>query len=146
MDLEKSTGYWVMIFVVTTIVLFFIIYRVSIMFFEAALFQSCLLSVIAAVVLMYLFLLTSSHVFTDEEDEQAFGESTGSSNIGKEEGKISSDENTKKEMDISKKDRAKKLSLLDKIRGKKTCENCGTELIYKEEMDSYYCPQCHDYK
>jgi len=92
---------------------------------------------------MYLFLLTSNHVFTDEEDEQAFGESTGSSNEGK--GKISRNKNTEKVMNISKKNRVKKLSLLDKIRGKNTCENCGTELIYKEEMDSYYCPQCHDY-
>ena len=37
-------------------------------------------------------------------------------------------------------------SIFDDIFGKKTCEGCGTELVYKEEMDSYYCPECHEYK
>lgn len=28
---------------------------------------------------------------------------------------------------------------------KKTCERCGKELEYKEQMGSYYCPDCHTY-
>lgn len=37
-------------------------------------------------------------------------------------------------------------SFLDFLKGKKRCETCGTELEYKEGMDSYYCPVCHEYK
>lgn len=142
-DIEKSTGYWVMIFVVTTLVLFFLIYRLSTTFFEPALFQSCLLSVIGGFVLIYLFILTSDYIFTEEDEEPVFEESSSSSDIDK---KVSQEEVARKDVDIGKEESKKKSSFLDKIRGKKTCENCGTELIYKEEMDSYYCPECHEYK
>ncbi|MGM0509841.1 MAG: hypothetical protein ACQESD_01765 [Thermoplasmatota archaeon] len=37
-------------------------------------------------------------------------------------------------------------SLKDSLDGKETCDECGTELEYKEEMDSWYCPTCHSYK
>ncbi len=142
-DIEKSTGYWVMIFVVTTLVLFFLIYRLSTTFFEPALFQSCLLSVIGGFVLIYLFILTSDYIFTEEDEEPVFEESSSSSDIDK---KVSQEEVARKDVDIGKEESKKKSSFLDKIRGKNTCENCGTELIYKEEMDSYYCPECHEYK
>ncbi len=26
------------------------------------------------------------------------------------------------------------------------CEECGTELVYKEGAGSYYCPKCQEYK
>ncbi len=29
---------------------------------------------------------------------------------------------------------------------KNKCETCGTKMEYKEGMDSYYCPECHEYK
>ena len=32
------------------------------------------------------------------------------------------------------------------FRKKKVCDDCGTELIYKEDYDSWYCPECHQYK
>ncbi|MEF8874389.1 MAG: hypothetical protein V5A88_06940 [Candidatus Thermoplasmatota archaeon] len=28
----------------------------------------------------------------------------------------------------------------------KVCDECGTELEYREEFKSYYCPECHTYK
>lgn len=28
----------------------------------------------------------------------------------------------------------------------KVCEGCGTELEYREEYESWYCPECRDYK
>lgn len=37
-------------------------------------------------------------------------------------------------------------SIFTNIFSKKTCEKCGTELEYREEMESYYCPECRDYK
>ena len=137
LDIEKHTGFWVIIFLVTTLVLFFLIYSLFTTFFEPAIFQSCLLSVVGGFVLVYLFLLTSDYVFTEEEEKQAYGESSSSSNVN---------EKKKKEVNLGKEDRERKQSFLDKIRGKKTCENCGTELVYKEEMNSYYCPECQDYK
>ncbi len=42
-----------------------------------------------------------------------------------------------------------KRSLLSKIipfGGKNRCSECGSELEYKEETESYYCPQCRTYK
>lgn len=29
---------------------------------------------------------------------------------------------------------------------KDECDTCGTKMKYKEGMDSYYCPECHEYK
>ncbi len=29
---------------------------------------------------------------------------------------------------------------------KKVCQECGTELIYRDAYDSWYCPECHTYK
>ena len=55
-------------------------------------------------------------------------------------------EEATKKVNLGKDDKKKKSSFLDKLKGKKTCDNCGAELEYKEEMDSYYCPECHEYK
>ncbi len=36
---------------------------------------------------------------------------------------------------------------LEKLFSKeKSCEECGVELEYREDFDSYYCPECHTYK
>ena len=47
---------------------------------------------------------------------------------------------------VSKKSRSK-TSFLDKLlKKKKVCDECGTELEYREAYDSWYCPECHTYK
>jgi len=38
------------------------------------------------------------------------------------------------------------LSSLNLFGGKKRCNECGTELEYREEYQSYYCPKCRTYK
>ncbi len=38
------------------------------------------------------------------------------------------------------------LSNLNLFGGKKRCNECGTELEYREEYQSHYCPQCRTYK
>lgn len=36
---------------------------------------------------------------------------------------------------------------LDRLFSKeKKCDECGVELEYREDFDSYYCPECHTYK
>lgn len=40
----------------------------------------------------------------------------------------------------------KKSSFLNIFSDEKRCEDCDTELVYKEDMDSYFCPECRDYK
>ena len=41
----------------------------------------------------------------------------------------------------------KKGSFFERIfKKEKVCEDCGTELEYREEYESYYCPECHTYK
>lgn len=41
----------------------------------------------------------------------------------------------------------KDVSFFDKILGKKKiCDECGSELIYKKNYDSYYCPECRTFK
>lgn len=40
----------------------------------------------------------------------------------------------------------KKSGILNIFSSENKCENCGTEMEYKEAMDSYYCPQCREYK
>lgn len=49
----------------------------------------------------------------------------------------------KEKIEIKSGKKRRSFSLLGR---KKECEYCGTELVYKEEYDSYYCPECHDYK
>jgi len=49
----------------------------------------------------------------------------------------------------SKKPSRQKESLLPKLNlfsRKKKCNECGTELEYREEYHSHYCPKCHTYK
>ncbi len=47
----------------------------------------------------------------------------------------------------SSKNKSKRGFSLKSLFGKKkTCEECGTELVYKEDFESYYCPNCHSYK
>ena len=55
-------------------------------------------------------------------------------------------EETKGKVNLGKEGKRKKSSFLDKLKRKKTCDNCGTELEYREEVESYYCPECHEYK
>ncbi len=38
------------------------------------------------------------------------------------------------------------LSKLDIFSGKKKCSECGTELEYRDEYQSHYCPKCRTYK
>ncbi len=59
--------------------------------------------------------------------------------IQKQEPEISSDSSLGKEDGSSS-------SLLDGLTKEKTCDECGSELVYKEDYDSYYCPECHEYK
>lgn len=42
--------------------------------------------------------------------------------------------------------RSKRSRTLDLFNSKNECESCGTEMEYKEGMDCYYCPECHEYK
>lgn len=37
-------------------------------------------------------------------------------------------------------------SRLNPFGGKDKCNDCGTELEYREEYHSYYCPKCRTYK
>ncbi len=38
------------------------------------------------------------------------------------------------------------LSRLNPFDGKEKCNECGTELEYREEYQSHYCPKCRTYK
>ncbi len=51
------------------------------------------------------------------------------------------------DIDFEQKKKESDVSFMDKIlRRKKTCEDCGSELMYKESYDSYYCPECRTFK
>jgi len=46
-----------------------------------------------------------------------------------------------------KKKNGKKVSFFDKVLGKKkVCDECGSELVYKKNYESYYCPDCRTFK
>lgn len=143
MDLERSVGFWIVTFLMVTIVLFFGIFRLGQMFFGEFIFQSCLLSVIGGFVLIYIMLMVSESISHGEKEGEPFG---SSSETREKKDKVSSEEVTKEKVHVGKESGKEKSSLLDKIKGKKTCENCGSELEYKESFDSYYCPECHEYK
>jgi len=42
--------------------------------------------------------------------------------------------------------RKKKGVFGDLFKKKKRCDECGRELVYRKEFESYYCPECHTYK
>jgi len=46
----------------------------------------------------------------------------------------------------SSKEKEGLLSRLNLVSGKKKCNECGTELEYREEYQSHYCPKCRTYK
>ncbi len=53
--------------------------------------------------------------------------------------------------DINKEDhsvetRSKKGHTRGIFSSKNKCETCDTETEYKKDMDSYYCPECREYK
>ena len=51
------------------------------------------------------------------------------------------------DIDFEQKKKESDVSFMDKVlRRKKTCEDCGSELMYKESYDSYYCPECRTFK
>lgn len=55
----------------------------------------------------------------------------------------------KKSYNLGKKKGSKKdtRSFLDKLLDrKKVCEECGTELEYRDAYESYYCPNCRTFK
>ncbi|MGM0509839.1 MAG: hypothetical protein ACQESD_01755 [Thermoplasmatota archaeon] len=43
----------------------------------------------------------------------------------------------------TKKTKRKSFSFFKK---EKVCQECGTELVYREAYDSYYCPECRTYR
>lgn len=43
-------------------------------------------------------------------------------------------------------EKRKKSGSLNIFSSENECDTCGTEMEYKEEMDCYYCPECHEYK
>lgn len=96
-----------------------------------------ILFIISLVAMFYFFLKYSEssspyedkkRVNKDKEDDYRTYSSTG--------------------MDFEKeKKKEKKVSFFDKILCKKqVCDECGSELVYKESYDSHYCPECRTFK
>ncbi len=122
---DKTVLIWLILSAILFIV-FFTIFNVIIGFQ----FIGCFFTAISTVIFSYLILLAIEKINTDNDVEF-----------------FSDREQTSKERkDVKNIGKKKKSSFLDKLTGGKTCNTCGTELVYKEEMDSYYCPECHEYK
>lgn len=60
--------------------------------------------------------------------------------------KVKTDRGTRQAPEKSSKKGGGLLSRLNPFGGKKKCNDCGTELEYREEYQSYYCPECRTYK
>ncbi|MFP4051296.1 MAG: hypothetical protein ACLFVB_06100 [Thermoplasmata archaeon] len=145
MQNDKYIGFKIMLYFVITTVLFLLVYWLTKFIYDDFVFQSCFISAIGGFILLYLFLWVKEDVLVNKEKEPAFGKSSNTSKV-EENKKVSMDDIDNKKVKVGKESNKKKYSLLDKIKGKKTCDNCGTELEYKESFDSYYCPECHEYK
>lgn len=75
------------------------------------------------------------------------GEYTKKQREKRKQAKVKEEEFKSSGTDFAKKKRKKNLSFIERLLGKKkTCDECGTELEYREAYDSYYCPECHTYK
>ncbi len=140
MDDDRSIFLEVFVIIFLTIILFFPTFIIMDMYFEALFLRSCFISFVFAVVIFYIFIWSrGSKQKVERETEKV---ETQKEKASAEE--VSVDGIDKVEVG-DEREKGKK-SILDKIKGKKTCDMCGTELVYKEEMDSYYCPECHEYK
>ena len=135
MDDEKPISLGIFTIIFLTIALFFPVFILMDVYFKAYFLQSCFISFIIAFVIFYIFIWSRGSKQKGKREKVE----------DKKEG-TSVEEIDKKKVELGKGSRASKTSLFDKIKGKKTCDTCGTELVYKEEMDSYYCPECHEYK
>ncbi len=61
--------------------------------------------------------------------------------------KINTDDPEESYPNRNRSKKRKKGGVLDNIfSSENECDTCGTEMEYKEGMDSYYCPECHEYK
>ncbi len=115
--------------------LFFPIYIIVRVYFGHSLVNSAFATVIVSFLIFELFLTPRSSKDKRKESTKNSEDTTA----------YSRDEKIEKKVNIGKEDQ-KKGSFLDTFKRKKTCDTCGTELEYKEEVGSYYCPECHEYK
>mgnify|MGYP006287828821 CR=1 FL=1 len=102
--------------------------------FLELIYIGCLATSLSTVIIAYLLLWLSEKINFGSDE---WSETSKNEKMVKEGGK--------KKVNLGKDGRKKESSFLDRLKGKKTCDNCGAELEYKEEMDSYYCPECHEY-
>ena len=137
MNEDKSITLGIIIVILVTIALFFPVFIFMGVYFESSFLNSCFISFVIAVVIFYVFIWSRGSIQKGKREKEKVEE-------GKKE--VSVDDIGQKKVEIGKQSRKKKTSLLEKFKGKKTCNNCGAELEYKENFDSYYCPECHEYK
>ena len=126
MDTDTSIGLWIFLLVGIAIGFFFLLYSIL----DFILYGSCILTLVLGFLFFYFLLWVSEQLGKGgEETFRSEGPHVSETEYQKEE---------KSRIDLS--------YFVNKLKGEKTCENCGTELVYKEEFDSYYCPECHEYK
>jgi len=137
MDEDKSITLGIIIVILISVALFFPVFILMGVYFESSFVNSCFISLIMASLIVYIFIWSRGSKHKDKREKKEVEDDKTEVNI---------DEIDKEKVEVSKGSKKKKTSILDKLKGKKTCDNCGAELEYKEEFDSYYCPECHEYK
>lgn len=94
-------------------------------------------------VISFLFIPKSGSMKPDSEEEQEKPTVEGrkSDKI-----RVKTDSPKASASGKSSREEANLFSKVNPFSGKKKCNDCGTELEYKEEYQSYYCPKCRTYK
>lgn len=90
----------------------------------------CLVSVLSGFLLVYLLYKVQDKFFSKNIDFDDIGQ----------------DHSKKRSSAGYQSKKKKKGGILNIFSEKSKCEHCGTEMEYKEAMDCYYCPECHEYK
>lgn len=119
MGLDFEMQIWKILSIALPLGIFFLLYFITNVFIS-----SCMVGIISGFFLFYFLLWAQDHI-----------------TIGRQKDKTESSD-----IQYSKKREKSSPSFLSKFSRKKTCDECGTELVYKETYDSYYCPECHEYK
>lgn len=91
------------------------------------------------------FLLEPGSGSMKSESEEGYDE-TSSEGVKSDTVRVKTDSHTAYNSRKSSREKENLFSRLNPFSGKKKCNECGAELEYKEEYQSYYCPECRTYK
>ncbi len=131
MDSKKEGALYLLVLLLTPIIVYFGLKgEIVAPYRSGGTLGICFVSILSGLVMFYVIYRAREKYFSKNID---FSE-------------IDEERSTKSYSDDKRSKKRKKSGILDVFSSKNKCGTCGTKMEYKENMDCYYCPECHEYK